>query len=183
MSNWRVEAIGKNKAEVATPRVRYVVQADATSFTLQAFERKVSIEKVSLKHKGHNYRLEGVNSAGRSEHQTMRVTKNRVVSSGRIGGTQFGLSSSVCVFIPLLAEKLKNSKPMRLPHISAFLRQFKSDGKLRGQLQRQVDMAMMLRQADSTVFACVIICAECFLIGTPIACTLCDLCLRPDPPT
>lgn len=183
MSKWRVDAKGKNKAEVVTPRVRYVVQADATSFTLQAFEGKASIEKISIKHKGHNYRLDGVNSAGRSDHQTMRVTKNRVVSRGRIGGTSFGLSSSVCVFIPLLAEKLKNSKPIRLPHISAFLKQFKSDGHMRGQLQRQVDMAMMLRAPDSTVFACLIICAECYLIGTPIACTLCDLCLRPDPPT
>jgi hypothetical protein len=182
-SKWQVNAIAKNKAEVASPRIRYVIQADSTSFTLQAFKDNRSVEKVSLKHKGRNYSLAGVDSTGRGERQTIRFTGKRVLSSGVIGGKRFAVSSSVCVHIPLLVEQLKGRKPIRLPHISAFLAQFKRDDRLRGQLRRQVDMAMMLRAKDSVIFACLIICAECYLIGTPIACTLCDLCLRPDPPT
>jgi hypothetical protein len=183
MANWQVDALGKNKAQVSTPRARYVIQADATSFTLQAFKDRRSLEKVSLTHKGRNYSLAGVDSRGRSERQTIRFTGNGVVSSGVIGGKRFSLSSSRCLYIPLLIAQLKGRRPIKLPYISAFLAQFKRDARLSAALERQVDMAMMLRAPDSVVLACVIICAECFLIGTPIACTLCDLCLRPDPPT
>jgi len=74
-------------------------------------------------------------------------------------------------------------KPIKLPHVTAFSKKFRSDDHLKDQIGKVVDTAMMLRAPDSVVVACLIICAECFLIGTPIACVLCDLCLRPDPPT
>ena len=145
MATSQVTTIAKNKAEVATPRARYVIQADRTSFVLQAF-------------KG-----------------------NRVVSRGVFGGRPFSVSSSVCSYIPMLAAELKGRKPIRLPLVTAFMSQFKRDGRLRAEVEKRVDMAMMLRAPNAVVIACVIICAECFFTGDLLACTLCDLCLKPDP--
>ena len=183
MATWQVNTIAKNKAEVATPRVRYVIQADRTSFVLQAFRGKRSVERVALTHKGDNYSLTGVGSAGRSQHRTIRFKGKRVVSRGVFGGRRFSVSSSVCSHIPLLAAQLKGRKPIRLPLITAFMTQFKRDARFRAEVEKRVDMAMMLRAPNAVVIACVIICADCFFTGDPVACVLCDLCLRPDPPT
>ncbi len=183
MSRWQVDAIAKNKAEVTSSRVRYVIQADSTSFALQVFKGKRPVEKVWIKRKGHSYSLAGVDSAGRSQRQTIRFAGNRVASSGVFGGKRFAVTSSVCAHIPSLAAQLKGRKPIRLTHISAFLTQFKRDDRLRRELEKRVDMAMMLRASNAVVIACVIICADCFFTGDPVACVLCDLCLRPDPPT
>lgn len=183
MSKWRVDAIGKNKAEVATPRARYVVTASATSFALEAFRREQRAEVVRIKHIGNKYWLEGVDSAGRAERRTMHFRGKRVISQGVIGGSRFSVNSSVCSHIPLLVATLRTKRPLRLPLISAFSKKFKADSRLRSQLQRHVDMAMLLRAPDAVVIACVIICAECFFTGDLLACTLCDLCLNPDPPT
>jgi hypothetical protein len=183
MATWQVDTIARNKAEVATPRARYVVQADRTSFVLQAFKGTRSVERVSLTHKGRAYSLTGVDSAGRTQRQAIRFTGKRVVSRGVFGGRPFSVNGSVCSYIPLLVTQLKGRRPIRLPLITAFVTQFKRDARFRTQVSRRVDMAMMLRAPDAVVIACVIICAECFFTGDPVACVLCDLCLRPDPPT
>ena len=182
MATSQVNTVAKNKAEVATRRARYVIQADRTSFVLQAFKGKRSVERVSLTHRGDNYSLAGV-GRGRSQRRTIRFKGNRVVSRGNFGGRPFSVNSSVCSHIPLLAAQLKGRKPIRLPLITAFMTQFKADSRLRAEVEKRVDMAMMLRAPNAVVIACVIICADCFLTGDPVACVLCDLCLRPDPPS
>jgi hypothetical protein len=184
MSRWRVNPIGKNRAEVLGPRVRYFVEANSTSLTLRVFaSEKRPIETASIRHVGRNYSLQGANSAGRSERRTMRFAGKRVISKGVVDGKPFALASSVCTHAGLLIEKLKGRKPLRLPHITALMEQLKTDGRLRGQLQSQVNMTMMMAVPDSVVFACIIICAECVLTGGELACTLCSLCLKPDPGT
>jgi hypothetical protein len=181
MATPQVNTIARNRAEVVTARARYVIQADETSFVLQAFKGKRSVERVALTHKGDNYSLAGVGGAGQSQRRTMRFKGNRVVSRGVFGGRPFSVSSSVCSYIPLLAAKLNGRKPIRLPLIAAFMSQFKRDGRLRAEVEKRVDTAMMLRAPNAVVIACVIICAECFFTGDLLACTLCDLCLKPDP--
>jgi len=111
----------------------------------------------------------------------MRFAGKRVKSSGIIDGKPFELESSVCTYAALWIEKRKKTKPLRLPHITALMNQLKTDGRLRGQLQSQVNMTRMMAFPDSVVFACVIICADCILTGDELACTLCSLCLKPDP--
>ena len=143
MAKWKVNALAKNKAEVVTPTVRYVVQTDSSSFRLQAFKGKRSVERVSIERKKHSYALVGVDSAGRSERQTIRIAGNRVVTRGVMGGRPFAVSSSVCLHIPLLIAKLKGRRPTRLPHTSAFFTQFKTDGRLKDQLEGRVDVALM----------------------------------------
>ena len=182
-SPWRVDAIGRNQAEVTTSGVRYVIKADRTSFVLQAVKGRRVIERISIARKRHAYTLTGVNSAGRIQRQTLRFDGNRVTSSGTFGGKRFALRSSVCAHIPLLLAQLQDRKPIRLPRMIAFSTQFKSDDRFRRELEKRVDMAMMLRAPNAVVIACVIICADCFFTGDPVACVLCDLCLRPDPPT
>lgn len=182
-ARWHVDAIGRNKAEVTTSGVRYIIQADRTSFVLQALKGRRVIERVSIARKRHTYSLIGVDNAGRIQRQTLRFDGNRVSSSGTFGGKRFAVRSSVCAHIPLLLAQLQRRKPIRLPQIIAFSTQFKRDGRLRRELEKRVDMAMMLRAPNAVVIACVIICADCFFTGDPVACVLCDLCLRPDPPT
>jgi hypothetical protein len=179
MSKWQVDAIGKNKAAVTTPRARYVLQANATSFALEAFRGEQPVEVVRIKHVGNKYWLEGVDSAGRAERRTMHIRGKRVISQGVIGGSRFSVDSSVCNHIGLLVAKLHTRKPLRLPLISVFLKTFKADSRLRSQLQRHVDMAMLLRSPDAVVIACIIICAECALTDGLIACLACALCMKP----
>jgi len=183
MAKWKVEKIGKHKAEISAPGIRYEVHASSTSFELRAYKGKKALERVSIQHKGKHYSLEGVDKAGRKEHQSFDFKGNSVKSSGLIGGQKFSIGTSVCGYLPALAAKLKKAKPIKLPHVTTFSKKFRSDDHLKDQIGKVVDTAMMLRAPDSVVVACLIICAECFLIGTPIACVLCDLCLRPDPPT
>jgi hypothetical protein len=92
MATWQVNAIAKNKAEIATPQVRYVIQADRTSFGLQAFRGRRSVERVSLTHKGDSYSLAGVGSGGRRQRRTIRFKGNRVVSRGVFGGRRFSIN-------------------------------------------------------------------------------------------
>ena len=183
MATWRINPLGRNKAEVASPRARYVVGANATSFSVEAFTRERRTEAVRIRHVGEKYWMEGVDSAGRVDRRTMHFRGKRVISQGVVGGRRFSVASSVCTHIPMLLAKLRASRPLRLPLIRAFSKTLEADSRLRGQLQRQVDTAMLLRAPNSVVLACVIICAECFITGGELACALCSLCLKPDPST
>jgi hypothetical protein len=181
MSNWRVEPIGKNKVEVVAPRVRYVIEASATSFDLQAFKGDRSVETISIKHVGPKYSLEGRNGAGHSERRTIQFKGKRVMSSGFVRGKRFRVDASVCVFAPLLIAELRKTNPPQFPLVKDFRKELKKDRRLKQLIEKHVDVGMMLAQKDSVIFACIFICAECILSGGELACVLCDLCLRPDP--
>ena len=175
MPKWQVVGLAKNHVEVRTTRVRYNIRADSTSLVVEVFQRESLVEKVTIKHTGREYSLEGVGSRGRSERQVMRFSGNRVASSGIIGGKPFELESSQCGYGPVIVALFKKRKPIDLPHITAFLKAYKNDGQLKDRVQSQVDMAMMIRQPDSVFVACLLICFLCAL-GDELACVLCELC-------
>ena len=183
MAKWQVDAIGKNTAAVTTPRARYVLQANATSFVLEAFRGEQPVEVVRIKHVGNKYWFEGTDSAGRAERRTMHIRGKRVVSQGVIGGSRFSINSSVCNHIGLLVAKLHATKPLRFPLLGVFLKTFQADSRLRSQIQGHVDMAMLLRSPNAVTVACIIICTTCALTDGFIACLACALCMKNPPPT
>jgi hypothetical protein len=179
--SWRVIPIGKDAAEVISPKARYIVTAAKTSFTLRAFEGRRVVEKHSLRHVGHNYMLQGTDSRGVTERLTLSLTRKRMITRGVVGGRRFTVESKPYVHAPMLVEALRNRRRISLPLTHAFAERLREDAGFRTQLYRQVSLRRPLKQPDWVDQACAIACTLCYLLGEPLSCVICSLCTEPDP--
>lgn len=183
MAKWQINSLGKNKAEVMAGKVRYIVEADKTSVNVRTYAGKECIERFSAKHVGHNYYIEGTDSKGRVERRHTNVTEKRVVTRGVMSGKPYKIDASPCDYIPLIVTLIKRRKgaSMKMPHTLAFTGRVKDDGDFRKQLRRRVNVALLMKQPDAVLIACIVWCVSCFFTGDWLDCVLCDLCLETPP--
>jgi hypothetical protein len=177
---WNVRPIRKDAAEVTSPRARFVVTADRTSFTLRAFEGRRLVERHSVRHVGHTYVLQGTDRRGVTERLTLNLTRKRMITRGIVGGRRFTVESKPYVHGAELVAVLRSRRRIALPMTHAFAEQLRQDAGFRRRLYRQVRLARPLAQPDWVDQACAIACTLCFLIGEPLSCVICSLCVEPD---
>jgi hypothetical protein len=181
MATWTVNPIGKDAAEILTPRVRYVIKADKTSFTLRAFEGRRVVERHFAKHVGHNYLLQGTDRRGTSARLSMNLTRKHMITRGIVGNRRFKLESKPYVHAALLVEELKKRRRIRLPLTHAFAERLHEDAQFRKQVYRHVRLGRLMLQPDWVDQACAVACTLCFLLDEPLSCVICSLCTDPDP--
>jgi hypothetical protein len=179
---WTVTPLGQNRAEVVTPRVRYVAHADKYSFTLTAFEGRRRVERHAVKHVRHEYTLQGTNRRGASIRLTITTGRTRTVTRGVVRGRRFTVDSAPYLHIPLLAKQLKRHRRVQLPLTHAFADRLHNDARFRTQVYRAINPRRMLEQPDWVDRACAIACTLCHWIGEPVSCVICSLCTDPEPP-
>jgi hypothetical protein len=179
---WKVNPLGKDRVEVLTPRVRYVAHADKYSFTLTAFEGRKRVERHRVKHRGHDYTLEGTNRLGASVRLTITTSRTRTLTRGAVRGRRFKVDSPPYLHIPLLAKELKRHRRVQLPRTHAFAERLHNDAEFRKQIYRAIQPRRMLEQPDWVDRACAIACTICHFLGEPVSCVICSLCTDPEPP-